>query len=189
MKTIMMIDGAALESMVSLYKGQTEKIDYGKMFKWMFNAVKAKVPDSVLRRTYYYHAISDRVHGQTTEASEFIMKRESFFHMLEYLPNVSVVLGQLNRIVKDGNVEFHQKGVDVNLAIDMVSFAHTKIAEHIVLVASDADFVPAVERIKALGISVTLLSTIEKGMMSVNLRRSADEFVELPKECIDSCKM
>src|SRR3990172_6831779 len=45
--------------------------------------------------------------------------------------------------------KFHEKGVDVQIAIDMLVAAHEDICDRIILVSSDTDLGPAIKRVRA----------------------------------------
>ena len=63
---------------------------------------------------------------------------------------VHYTLGYL--LKSDGIV--HEKGVDVNIAIDMLVAAYEDTADHIILVSSDTDLLPAIKKVKACGKTV-----------------------------------
>lgn len=51
----------------------------------------------------------------------------------------------------------HEKGVDVRVAIDIVQAAIGHTTDHIVLLSSDADMIPAIEVVRRSGVHVTYL--------------------------------
>lgn len=69
--------------------------------------------------------------------------------------------------------------VDIDLAIDALEMADR--ADHILLFSGDGDFKRLVEAIQRKGVRVTVVSTIKSSppMVSDELRRQADNFVEL----------
>lgn len=69
--------------------------------------------------------------------------------------------------------------MSVDLAIDAVNVATS--LDHIVLFTGDGDYSPLVEWLQFKGCRVTVVSTLisTPPMVSDNLRRAADEFVEL----------
>lgn len=60
--------------------------------------------------------------------------------------------------LKENNVQFElrQKQVDMKLGIDIASLAHKRLVDRIVLVAGDADFVPAAKLARREGIDFIL---------------------------------
>jgi len=59
-----------------------------------------------------------------------------------------VIKASFDKIASYGVVE---KKVDINIAIDIVSFAYENAYDTAVLVSGDGDFVPVVKRVKELG--------------------------------------
>lgn len=49
---------------------------------------------------------------------------------------------------------YHEKGVDVQIAVDMLVTAYENSAEHIILISSDTDLAPAIKKAKEKGKSV-----------------------------------
>ena len=68
------------------------------------------------------------------------------------------IIGGNVRSQKVGNkVIFREKGVDVKIAVDMVSFAVDKKAQTIIVCSSDSDLQPAVQEAKRRKIKVVYL--------------------------------
>ncbi len=69
--------------------------------------------------------------------------------------------------------------VDIELAIDMMEMAEK--VDHIVLFSGDGDFRRLVEAVQRKGVRVSVVSTIKSSppMISDELRRQADHFIEL----------
>ena len=69
--------------------------------------------------------------------------------------------------------------MDIELAVDAMELA-SKV-EHIVLFSGDGDFRPLVESLQRQGVRVSVVSTIrsQPPMISDDLRRQADNFIEL----------
>ncbi|MEE9380860.1 MAG: NYN domain-containing protein [Hyphomonadaceae bacterium] len=69
--------------------------------------------------------------------------------------------------------------MDIELAIDMLNTA--KHVDHVVLFSGDGDFRRLVEEVKAMGVRVSVISTVKGGspMISDDLRREADAFIDL----------
>jgi uncharacterized LabA/DUF88 family protein len=69
--------------------------------------------------------------------------------------------------------------MDIELAIDMLEMA--QYIDHAVLFSGDGDFRRLVEAVQRRGIRVSVVSTLRSSppMASDDLRRQADEFIEL----------
>ena len=72
-----------------------------------------------------------------------------------------------------------QKGVDISLAVDMLSHAHRKNYALAILIAGDADYVPLVKAVKAEGSRVFVWFFDERYGLSRDLRMSADHYAEI----------
>jgi len=69
--------------------------------------------------------------------------------------------------------------LDVELTVDAMELAHR--ADQIVLFSGNGDFRPLVEAVQRRGVRVTVISTITSRppMIAEELRRQADEFIDL----------
>src|ERR671925_1480406 len=69
--------------------------------------------------------------------------------------------------------------MDIELAIDMLEMAHH--IDHAILFSGDGDFRRLVEAVQRKGVRVSVVSTIRSSppMVSDDLRRQADNFIEL----------
>lgn len=57
---------------------------------------------------------------------------------------------ELGYILKSGK-EYHEKGVDVNIAVDMLVAAYENLCDRIILVSSDTDLAPAINKAQEKG--------------------------------------
>lgn len=69
--------------------------------------------------------------------------------------------------------------MDIELAVDMLEMAHH--VQHVVLFSGDGDFRKLVEATQRKGVRVSVVSTIktQPAMISDDLRRAADNFIDL----------
>ena len=74
----------------------------------------------------------------------------------------------------DGLIE---KGIDIALAIDMLSLGFHKAYDVAILVSGDGDFIPAVKVIKSLGLRVEV--AMFRNALNPDLKRIADRFIAL----------
>jgi len=81
-----------------------------------------------------------------------------------------LVLGQL---IRHSDKSYHEKGVDVRLAIETIRFARENKYDQAYLVSSDTDLVAAIEEIQAFGKTVQYIG-IPKGQ-SFGLSQVADD--------------
>src|SRR5919112_1014584 len=83
---------------------------------------------------------------------------------------IEVVPGYL---VRHPDKTFHEKGVDVRLAVEMIRFAREDRYDQAYLLSSDTDLVPAVEEVRSFGKTVQYVGT-PKGQ-SYGLSKAADD--------------
>jgi len=94
--------------------------------------------------------------------------------------DIEVMLGTL---IKHPDKSFHEKGVDVRLAVEMIRFARQNAYEIAYLLSSDTDLVAAVEEVQSFGKSVQYVG-IAKGQ-SFGLTKVANDVRLLRPEDIE----
>lgn len=153
------IDGANLYSAT---KALNADID----FKKMVDAFREK---AVLVRAYYYTAV--------TEGEEFSPIRP----LIDWLGynGFSLVTKPVKRFT-DAQGHTRTKGnMDIEIAVDMLELAPR--IDHAILFSGDGDFRRLVQAVQSKGVRVTVVSTLKSQppMIADELRRQADDFVEL----------
>lgn len=102
-------------------------------------------------KVFYYDAVSGKEHGEAQAVYEARVQPEhERFAEIQALDRVHVALG--NIVGQDRR----QKGVDVRLAVDMMTHAFRGNITKATLFAGDADFVPLLKALVAEGLHVTL---------------------------------
>ena len=94
--------------------------------------------------------------------------------------NVSITLGEL---IQHPDKSYHEKGVDVRIAVEMIRFARENKYDVAYLLSSDTDLVPAVEEVRAFGKKVTYVG-FPKGQ-SFGLSKTANDVFLLRMEEIE----
>lgn len=94
-------------------------------------------------RTYYYNCLPI-VKPNNKDDERRHSKMQLFIANLKRLPRFEVKLGKLQMI----GVQFRQKMVDVLISIDIIKKSLGSEVKHIILIAGDADFVPAIKMAK-----------------------------------------
>jgi len=94
--------------------------------------------------------------------------------------NVFITLGWL---IKYPDKTYHEKGVDVRLAVEMIKFARENKYDQAYLVSSDTDLVVAVEEVRSIGKTVQYVG-IAKGQ-SFGLSKACNDVRLLRSEEIE----
>jgi len=128
-RTAVFIDGSNLYHDLLKNFGQTN-IDF-------FSFVNFLVGKNKLVKAYYYNAPVNQ-----KEKPEKYKKQQKFFSSLGKITKFEVKLGRLEKRLMGPPVE---KGVDVRIAVDIVTHAYSNIYDKAILVSGDADFVPAIK--------------------------------------------
>lgn len=84
------------------------------------------------------------------EQAQFVIRPESLKHLL----NGKITLNDLTD--NDFTIDVKQKGVDIRIAIDIISLAYKKQVDRIILISGDSDFVPASKQARREGIDFIL---------------------------------
>lgn len=99
--------------------------------------------DSAVSVTYYVGKI--RTDGTEKTKKLFDDQQRLLGHLKKH--KVKYAFGYLMK--SDG--KYHEKGVDVNIAVDMLVAAYEKLCDRIILVSSDTDLIPAIIKTKEKG--------------------------------------
>jgi uncharacterized LabA/DUF88 family protein len=99
-----------------------------------------------LVRMYYYNAVVGKV-----EEPERFKDQEKFFKSVAAIPYTELRLGRLVYTNQWPNSPPFEKGVDVQLATDMITHAFKNNYDVAILVAGDNDFVGALQAVKDNG--------------------------------------
>jgi len=143
-------------------------------------------PDRILMRTYYYIAREDQSANPTG-----YRQQQKFFWALQNLPYVELKEGRLSY---RGGEKPREKGVDVQLAVDMVRFASNDNYDTAILVGGDEDFTYAVEAVKDMGKHVEVAGWRQKARsdslganLSIPLIKACDVLIEFSSEFLAHC--
>jgi uncharacterized LabA/DUF88 family protein len=133
-----------------------------------------------LIRIYYYNA---RV--GLKEEPERYHDQQKFFTSVGAVPYLEMRLG---RLVYNNwpNVPPFEKGVDIQLATDMITHSFKNNYDTAVLVAGDNDFVGAIQAVKDNGKNVDV-ALFGNERTSLNLRKVADRVIIINKQLLRNC--
>jgi uncharacterized LabA/DUF88 family protein len=125
-----------------------------------------------LVRTYYYNAAL----CENADKDEK-RKQQRFFETVRRLPYFDVRLGRMEP--RGGT--FVEKGVDVAIAVDMITMAFRGIYDTAILVSCDGDYVKAIDAIRDTGKHVEV-ACFRK---AYHLKQVADKVINLNKRFFD----
>lgn len=150
------------------------------------------VNDQGLLRAYYYHCLPRQSPRATPEETTAIRNKEKFFHALQFIDRFELRLGHLAyRGVDDqGQRLLEQKGVDVQMAVDILSMCYGRLLDQVVLVTGDADLVPVVQKAKDLGVVVRLVhGDGPNSRVAERLWHACDERLLIDREMLLECQL
>ena len=156
-----------------------------------------------LIRTYYYNAPVN----QFDDVSRY-KSQQKFFSFLKRIPGLELKLGRLEKhkvsMDKQGLANaigrecadkfinaygetfstYAEKGVDVQIAVDMLQFAFNNAYDAAILVSGDGDFAGMVQAVKSLGKKVGVAYV--EGRSAYHLKQVCDFFIVLDKKYLNS---
>jgi len=134
-----------------------------------------------LVRMYYYNAVVGKV-----EEPERFKDQEKFFKSVAAIPYTELRLGRLVYTNQWPNSPPFEKGVDVQLATDMITHAFKNNYDVAILVAGDNDFVGALQAVKDNGKHVEV-ALFGQERTSLRLRDVADRVIVLDGRLMRGC--
>jgi uncharacterized LabA/DUF88 family protein len=133
-----------------------------------------------LIRIYYYNAKVG-----LKEEPERYRDQQKFFNSVEQIPYLEMRLGRLVYNNWPSSPPF-EKGVDIQLATDMITHAFKNNYDTAILVAGDNDFVGAIQAVKDNGKNVEV-ALFGAERTSLNLRTVADRIITINKQLLKNC--
>lgn len=167
-KAMVFIDGN------NLYFGLKKNIGHYNLNYESF--IKKLTLDYELVRAYFYTALFKR------EDDEKVFNgQQKFLTYLQEVPYMQVVTG---RVEKRGE-DLVEKGVDVQLAVDLVRFGASGLYDTGIIVTGDGDYSPAVEAAKDMGLHIE--NAFFMSEVSVHLKQVCDKFTVLDYDYLKDC--
>lgn len=188
MRAAIFIDGAYL---LSLSKDKEIVPKYEELSDYFLKPLRKSVQLDLLRCYFYYCAPWMSTEPTDTEKNR-MEEHNLFMKEIESLERWAVRLGVLQRRF-DGHKEyFEQKRVDVMLSVDMVRHTAAGHIQHVILVAGDSDFIPAIQSVKESGATVTLWcgedKTIHKDVLQLADVVHHIDWKKIPKKKVKPIK-
>jgi uncharacterized LabA/DUF88 family protein len=171
-RVMVFIDGSNLYHSLKNYFRRTD-IDIGKFGHKLLEKRR-------LIRIYYYNA---RV-GRKEEPERF-KDQQAFFNGINSTPYTELRLGRLI-YTNWPSAPPYEKGVDIQLATDMITHSFKNNYDVAILVAGDNDFVGALQAVKDNGRN-TEVALFGKERTSLQLREVADRVITINTRFIKGC--
>ena len=171
-RVMIFIDGSNMYHSLKAYFKRTD-IDIGKFCQKLLDKRR-------LIRVYYYNAEVGR-----REEPERYKDQQKFFSGVQAIPYTELRLG---RLVYNNwpNSPPYEKGVDIQLATDMITHGFKNNYDVAILVAGDNDFVGALQAVKDNGKNVEV-ALFGKERTSVQLRNVADRVITIDGRFLRNC--
>lgn len=160
MKTLVLVDGENFKGKIKqVFKnlGVEKPCWHDYDFLGLFKTILPEIfPDQI---TFYFAKIKE--HSDSKEKSQVLIQDQRM--LVTHLKNNGfevILTGRVRGYYEENHKKetllvFKEKGVDVKIAVDMVSIACDKKADKIILVSSDSDLQPAIAEIKSRDIEST----------------------------------
>jgi uncharacterized LabA/DUF88 family protein len=198
METVLLVDGENFKGKIkTIFKEAGKKRPQWNEydFKGLFDKVLQGV--AIDRTIFYFARVKE--HSESREKSKQLIEEQRLLkNHLEQL-GFEVILsgrvrGQWEGEGKKKTLVFKEKGVDVKIAVDMVSLACDKKVKEIILGSSDSDLQPAIKEVRDRKVNCVYLgfeAQPNKGLTYTTNRtlliRNSElfEFEKIPKSLTD----
>lgn len=175
-KTIVFIDGSnfyyRLKYLSRNFKNiSLLKFNYKKFCQWLcrdFDLVDIR---------YYIGAVRQRKNNPKS-AKLYASQQKLFFNLSKQ--KVKIITGQL---IQHKDKTYHEKGVDVRIAVEMIRFARQNKFDTAFLISSDTDLVPAVEEVFSFGKKVKYICAPD--CQSFGLTKTTGDYLVLREDDVE----
>jgi uncharacterized LabA/DUF88 family protein len=184
---VLFVDAGFLSKLSKYFGGETHlRFDY---FKFFYSLAEKKGLN--LKKVFYYTAPPFLSNNPCEE--DIFRKRgyDKFISKLKKKDFIEVREGRVQRLINSKNeIEFHQKGVDTLMTLDL-AFVRDRFENiEVMLITSDTDFCPVINELVQRGIKVNLLTYNERKkrsdfLLSHHLVKSCSSVEYLKKEDLE----
>lgn len=190
-KVLVMIDAGFLSKVSrELGEGHYFKYDLLKFSKNLCGKF-----GSVFKHLFFYNAPPYQSNKPTKDEKYRKEEYDSFVSKLSRNECVTIREGRCQRVKNNGKHIYKQKGVDTLLTMDLmeIPMEYPKIKQ-IILIASDSDFVPVIQKLRKRGIEVILYTYFDR-IRNSNFSRSnelikaVNKYIKLKKSDFEGCKL
>jgi len=152
METVLLIDGENLKGKIKWVfseHGKEKPTWHEYNFRDLFEKVLTGI--KVDRKVFYFARIKE--HESSRKKSKELIEEQRLLKTHLELQGFEVILsgrvrGHLEKVQNKEILVFKEKGVDVKIAVDMVTLACDKKVKEIILASSDSDLQPAIKEIR-----------------------------------------
>ncbi len=162
METVLLIDGENLKGKIKSVFNDARK-DKPVWHEYDFKSLFGKVLKGITvdRKIFYFARIKE--HESSKEKSQQLIEEQRLLKTHLEKQGFEVILsGRVRGQMEDGQngkkvLVFKEKGVDVKIAVDMMSLACDKKVKGIILASSDSDLQPAIKEVRSRGVECVYL--------------------------------
>lgn len=172
-RVMIFVDGSNLYHSLKAFFSRTD-LDIGRLGGKLLGRRR-------LIRLYYYNAKVGR-----KEEPERYRQQQAFFASISAIPYCELRLGRLVYTNSWPNTPPYEKGVDIQLATDMITHSYKNNYDVAVLTASDTDYVGALQAVKDNGKNVEV-ALFGKEQTSRQLRVVADRVITINARLLKGC--
>lgn len=115
--------------------------------------------DKVVSKIYYIGKV--RTDNSSKSNKMLADQQKLFAHLRKH--HFKYSLGYLLK----SDDKFHEKGVDVNIAVDILVATYEDLCDHFILISSDTDLLPAVKKAKEKGKTVEYVGFSHKPSLAM----------------------
>ena len=132
-----------------------------------------------------------------TKKEDFLMSRyQNMTKMLRNKKRITLREGRCQKVINEqGKEEFSQKGIDALIILDLYDIKEKySDIKKIILIASDSDFVPVIERMKQKGFEIIIYTYFDRKRhsrfsTSNHLLKVASRWVKLTKQDFENASL
>lgn len=143
--------------------------DYKNFSEWLCG-------ENELTQIRYYIGAVKRKNNDKSE--DLYRNQQKLFRKLQNF-NIEIIQGHL---IQHPDKTYHEKGVDVRLAVDMIKLARNNEYDKALLLSSDTDLVPAVEEVLSLNKRVKYICSSDN--QSFGLTKICKDYLVLREDDI-----
>lgn len=167
-KVAVFIDGSNL-----YHKLKELEIEHSTEFDYLGLCQKLARGRSIIFLGYYVGVVRAKANHAKSQALRKDQQR-----LFSLLQNRGFIIRQ-GYILENGG-KYHEKGVDVQLATDLLIGAYENRYDVAMIISSDTDLIPAIRKIRALGKHIEYIGFSHRP--SLGLQRETSRSYLLPKE-------